>query len=150
MVSQISTKRASANTFVGNWNKNAPVFEDGLVKAMPDNVPLPLQDFDPEKILGNPICKWHLKSVTIEQAEKLFEYLSDKPVFLSSTEAKLISREASFSVFEYNIYPSDPIAMYGKSNVKEKMKEEFFEIATLSKKEEYPILFHIWLDEIKE
>lgn len=134
----------------GKWSQRGPILEDGQLIAMPDNVPAPLNNFEPQKFLGNPIKNWHLKSVTIEQAATLFDYLDDKPVFLSSMEGKLLTPSGGYSIFKYNIDPSDPIATHGKSNVKQAMKQKFHEVAEDSKSEDFPVFFHIWLDEIED
>lgn len=117
---------------------------------MPDNVPLPRNNFIPKELIGDPIDTWHLKSVTVEQAKILFDYLDNKPVFLSCMEGKLIAPSGGYSIFKYNIAPGDPIASYGKNKVKEAMIEEFLRIAEDAKKEEFPVFFHIWLDSIEE
>lgn len=134
----------------GKWSQHGPIIEGGYCIAMPDNVPLPLEDFAPEKLLGNPINNWHLKSVTLEQAKILFDYLDDKPVFLSCMEGKLIAPSGGYSIFRYNIDPGDPIAAHGKNDVKQAMMKEFFAIAEDAKKEEFPVFFHIWLDNIED
>ena len=143
-------RRASQNMSKDKWSTRGPIMENGYLIAMPDNVPAPLDSFIPEELLGKPMNNWHLKSVTIEQAKILFDYLSDKPVFLSCMEGKLIAPSGGYSVFKYNIDPSDPISTYGKSNVKQAMMREFFKIAKDANAEEYPVFFHIWLDTIKD
>jgi len=124
--------------------------EGGYLIAMPDNVPMPLEDFSPSELLGEPITNWHLKSVTTDQAKTLFQYLEHKPVFLSCMEAKLIAPSGGYSIFKYNIDPGDPVSKHGKSDVKQAMMEEFFTLAKNAKCEEFPVFFHIWLDKIED
>ena len=128
---------------------NGPVLENGEIRAMPDGVAAPKSDFDPQKLLGNPVENWSLRSVTADQALSLFNYIQDKQVFISCTEAKMIRPEGNYAVFEYNIYPSDPLKRYGPEKVFKETKEAFLEIARIAdENEDYPVIYDIWLDKI--